>query len=841
MFYSRPDLATSRVPLYHQIWEREHSNLLKLGYSEERATEVARSVAAEQTADMMFTIGAHTSGEMLLRTIMPFFPAYRELGTTWLYRIPQRMGQLQESRLALVGWGLGATVLTRRAALIMDTMEQAGIVKQDSQGKWMIPVPGLGPLLNFATGANTEWTTDISLASIAGILPVPFGLFETDTDGNPLPWNERLRGTLPTLGGMSVATMAILKNRFPNIIGPLEDWSTMFGSDTSFGPHSLDMIHEAIWNHSPFWVTGRTKSLMEAQKQFAITDGMRLAMNEIPAPVWRNDFTPEEEAAYTKAEAEYVSEIASRGMRYSTGIYWFKAVVGSALPFSVSVSDEVKEEYGKMWEFLNRLPSGKSGALVSSVYRSVLAQHPEMAVYAVPKSLDMRDVDDPDDSIRAYMEGIADGTVKPLDDREWALFANGSVSRTLHYATLARIRRESGDTFGERLMNREARDALDDENAQWNQFMTWSTLESTRKELGQTQSLKDLLDTFDAFRTARGDLPKISSSQQTLIDFDRDLNRYDQFFEYNFETSGNYQKKLGDAYKALTAAFPHSEEAQAKGWFFNVVQDKYYRKRDNLYESLATAEDPSVVYSKLRQLADHYNHEFTNTRHPDWGAFPSPELYSWSQKTEKDQRRLQAEWAANPADWLTQFQREQAGYAIPEGQAKKVNKWADFIAETDHNITVYKHDHQIHDGTLEDIALHEAMDQAVAAKAVELGIEDAVKQFNAPTYKRVGDALDLANHTNDIQFDPGGGAEGRGNSWRYVSQMAAVVNGYLKGQEISTKGDTAQPARELLGKIIEDARKKDDALDRELTEIGVAVDKLGHQDLYDYLFFDVIF
>jgi hypothetical protein len=841
MFYSRPDLATSRVPLYHQIWKQEHDNLVKLGYDERKATEVARSVAAERTADMLFQIGAHTSGEMLLRTIMPFFPAYRELGTTWLYRIPQRMGQLQESRFALLGWGLGATVLSRRAALIMDTMEQAGIVKQDAQGVWNIPVPGLGGLLNFATGANTEWKTDISLSSIAGILPVPFGLNQTDSDGNPLPWNERLRGTLPTLGGMSVAAMAALKSRFPNIIGPAEDWSTMFGSDTSFGPHSLDMIWEAVFNEAPPWVFGRTASLMEAQKQFAITDGMRLAMNELPAPVWRDDFTPEEEKAYTKAEAEYVSEIASRGMRYSTGIYWFKAVVGSALPFSVSVSDEVKDEYGKMWEFLNRLPSGQSGALVSSVYRSVLAQHPEMAVYAVPKSLNMRDVDDPDDSIRAYMAGIAEGTVQPLDDREWALFANGSVSRTLHYATLARIRRESGDTFGERLMNREASLALDDENAQWNQFMTWSTLESTRKELGQKQSLKDLLDTFDAFRTARGDLPLISSSQQSLIDFDHDRRRYEDYFDYNYETSGKYQKMLGQAYDALTAAFPHSEEATAKGWYFNDVSDGYYKKRDDLYNSLATSKDQSVVFSKLRQLADRYNHPFTNADHPDWGEFPSPELYSWSQKSEKDQRRLQAQWAANPADWLTEFQRGAAGYDIPQAQQSKVNKWSDYQARLDHQMRVYEEAHNISSSSSEHEANKKLMETLVASRAEKLGITDTIKQFDTPAYVRVGSALDLANHTNDIQIDPSIVPAGHMNSWRYVEHLTKWANQYLKGQDIDPQGDNAKPTQELFAELVNDARKQDDALDQELTEIGIAVDQNNVYSLYRYLFFDVTF
>jgi hypothetical protein len=562
-------------------------------------------------------------------------------------------------------------------------------------------------------------------------------------------------------------------------------------------------------------------------------------MNEVPAPVWRDDFTPEEERAYTKAEAEYVSEIASRGMRYSTGIYFFKAFVGSALPFSVSVTDKDKDDYGKMWEFLNRLPSGNTGAMASSVYRAVLAQHPEFAVYAVPKGLDMRDVDDSDRSLKAYMAGVAAGDIPQPDDRAWTLFVQGSVSRTLHYATLARIRRESGDTFGERLMNREASDALDAENASWNQFMTWSDL--TVAELGLDQSLSDMFNTYDAWRAKQNNTAPISSSQQSLIDFDRDMNRYDQYFDYNYETSGIYQKAKTEAYEALTAGFPHSEEARAKGWYFNDVSDGYYQKRDNLYGSLAMAKDQSLVFSKLRQLADKYNHPFTNADHPDWGEFPSPELYSWSQKSEKEQRRLQAQWAANPADWLTEFQRGAAGYDIPQEQQSKINKWADYQARLDHQLRVYEDAHQISSSSNDHQANLKLKETLLATRAEKLGITDDIAQFDTPTYVRVGSALDLKNHTNDIQIDPSIVPAGHMNSWSYVEHLTKWANQYLKQADIDPQGDNAKPTQELFAKLVNDARKQDDALDNELTEIGIAVDQTNVYSLYRYLFFDVTF
>lgn len=825
MFYSRPDLATSRVPLYHQVWQRQYDNLIKLGYSEERAVEVARSIAAGATADMMFQIGAHTSGEMFLRTIMPFFPAYRELATTWLYRLPVRLGQLRESREALLGWGLGATILTRRASTIMNAFEEAGFIQTDAQGKKYVAVPFLGGLVNWATGADTEWETNISLESAVGILPVPFGLNQTDENGDPLPWHERLRGALPTLGGMSVAAMALIKNRMPFLIGPLEDWSTMFGSDTSFGPHSLDMIWQTTHGgDAPPWVFGRTAAMQEANYQFAITDGMRLAMNEIPAPVWREGFNAEELKAFNKAQADWLVEIAERGNRYAHGMYFLKAVIGSALPFSISITDETRAEYGHLWEMLNRMPGGSEGQLARSMYSSVLAANPEMGAYAVPKSLDMRDVDDPERSIEAYMAGIADGTIKVRGDKEWALFAWGSTSRALHYATLSRIRREAGDTMAERMMNREANNQLEAENLKWETFLDWS--EQSTKDLGYSQSLKDMFNTYDQYRVARGDEPQITTEQQALIDFDRSYKGYAQYFQYNYETADAYFKARELAYAALGKS--KSEYGKATSWYFKKVGDPYYDKRDKLFESLKYVQpyETGLVFNKIARLTERYNHGFVNPDHPEWGTYPSPEEYSWSQKDPKDQARLSAKWATLKPQWLTEFQRNQAGYDIPQDDQAAVTKWAAY-ANKQHNFRlVAEHDLHINDNTLAQIANEELEAQRIAKYAKKLGITDVIAQFDAPTYERVGEAMNLANTTEN---------------WDKVVREAKWARAWLSSQDIGFTGGDAMPTRERFAKQIQPFIAADPALAAALTEIGAALEKTNIYDLYNYLFFDKYF
>jgi hypothetical protein len=217
-------------------------------------------------------------------------------------------------------------------------------------------------------------------------------------------------------------------------------------------------------------------------------------------------------------------------------------------------------------------------------------------------------------------------------------------------------------------------------------------------------------------------------------------------------------------------------------------------------------------------------------------------LYSWSQKSEKEQRRLIADWATKPADWLTEFQRGQAGYDIPQEEQSKINKWSDYQARLDHQMRVYEEAHGIlSSSSSEHIANKKLMETLVARRAEKLGITDTIAQFDAPLYQRVGSALDLANHTNDIQIDPSIVPAGHMNSWTYVEHLTKWANQYLKQSDIDPQGDYAKPTQELFAKLVNEARKQDDALNQELNEIGTAVGQDNVYHLYRYLFFDVTY
>jgi hypothetical protein len=216
-------------------------------------------------------------------------------------------------------------------------------------------------------------------------------------------------------------------------------------------------------------------------------------------------------------------------------------------------------------------------------------------------------------------------------------------------------------------------------------------------------------------------------------------------------------------------------------------------------------------------------------------------MYSWSLKPPKDQDRLRAKWAANPADWLTEFQREQVNYGIPKELESKVSKWADYHATLDHQMRVYEEAHDISSSSNDHEANLARRDQLLAARAKKLGITEQVAKFDAPIVERVGSALSLGQRTGTIVVPKWADPSGRMNSWDYLTKTTRFAMGYLNSMEIDPQGDNAQPTRELFTKFVIDARKQDPVLDEALNEIGAAIEKTNIYDLVDYLFFEKTF
>jgi hypothetical protein len=824
MFYSKPDLATSRVPLYRQIFKRNYDNFIKLGYDENRAIDVARSVAAETTADLLFQLGAHTNGEYLLREIMPFFPAYRELATTWVGRIPAHLGALEESHAAAMGWVLGAGALTERANLVLKSAEQLGIVHRQPDGTYYLNAPGFGPLLSWMTFGKVHFDARVPLASIAGLLPVPFDFSATDDSGKPLGLRERLTGSLPSIGGASVPVLVGLKKLAPEFFGPVEDWLTMFGSDQSLGIPLIDSIWEGVTHGPSPFVLGRSRRLHEATIQSAKDDGLRLAIHENPPPEFPgSDMTIEESKAYQKEWLAWRTKVLQLGDDYQQHLYLLKAGIGALVPFSVRFTDEHKAEMNAMWEILNHMPGDISGEVGKAEMQLYLDRNPGLEPWLIAKSQDHRLYDDPDDSLAAWTRAVGDGQITLPDSNTYITYSMATMAFSEHMARVADIKARAGDSWQEVLMNFDVKQELTDEQNEWNAFLDWN--HNHMADLG-IPDVKSMLDVVQQYKAARaGKKEVLTLDQQRLIDFDQTMRHYARYFDYDPEHAGAYAKMRGEAYDALFSSIgAPSDISKGISKWFDKTADPYYTQLDELYGSLKTApkEDQETIYANIRKLSDHYDALARKS------GDPTPESYVFAKKTPHEQQQTVAKWAALPGTWLTAFQRRQVGY---KGDDTAVTKYANYAAFTTRQMHIYMTEHDVGPGTTAEDDLKAQQDQFLADKAKELGVEDAVHEMNAPTYVRIGHALNV----ND---EPG---------WKKLVDWRNQAESYLAaargGDGLSLAGNTVEAirVRKIFFEHAEELRQNDPALDSVLNQIAVGLDEPTNSGLYDNLFFDITF
>ncbi len=304
------------------------------------------------------------------------------------------------------------------------------------------------------------------------------------------------------------------------------------------------------------------------------------------------------------------------------------------------------------------------------------------------------------------------------------------------------------------------------------------------------------------------------------------MRHYVQYFDLNPENAAKWEKIKGAAYDALFKGLgPPSDTTKAISKWFDHTATPYYAKLDKLYTSIQTAPklDQEAIYSEIRQVSDRYDALARKS------GDPTPEEYSFAKKTPAQQRQVVAKWAgALDGTWLTAFQRRQVGY---EGQDKAVTEYSNYSSNLNARMRQFANDHGIAVNTTAWDDLTKQRDQFLAHRAETLGVTDTVKEMNAPTYTRVGRALDLTGN----------------NGWDRLVTDVHTINriaaGLRGGDGVSMAGSTveAQSLRDQFFKYAEDARQTDPALDKALNDIAVGLGKTTDTDLYDLLFFDKTF
>lgn len=793
--YTKLDLAASRSPLYRTLAQREFRNLRASGYDVAEATTLAGKVAAERTADIMFEIGAHTTGEHFLKTTMPFFPAWRELADTYLFRLPGQIGKIGSAEdasrfLKVTGWGLGSVELAHRVNLIHDAALATGLLRHDAEGNLEVPIgfSWVNALMNGVLGTDVPMLTSTDVQSSFGIFPIPLQLLSNDKELSP---TARLFGALPTLG--APATLALDKVEdllgHPHWTEYLNDAVAPYGMDPNLSTNNVTNIMVGLGlERYIFWETNSARTYREAIELSTASDGLRIYTQDHPVPDYPKnwDDMPEDRRQIWQENvlAPWLAAGIHAADQYKTGFYLGKGIAGSLFPMSFDVTDEGSEAMAKMWDSL-RVFEGMDDSTNPSVatITNFMKANPELEAYLTSKYIDTRTTVNSDESFDDVHEAIANGTLQARTPTDLAILMIGRNNvNALH-------RRK--DTLDKRIQAHEnpvlfylthpkVRQVRSERSREIRDYFDWQSTPESKISDDQTKTFTELYNQSNEFRMLRNDEHDLTYSltrkQEKLLDAEDAMSQLDKWITLDPEAPGTqkFYHALNRVHEAISKAYDATEDPfwKAVGQFYE-TNGHYYAETGKLYDQLGPANDTedSYIYNQIRNLSNQYSGQTTYHGY----TLPSPEEYQWAAWTPQEQEDHIAKWNSLPAEYLTEFQREQAGYNLSSKQQKQADGLANYAFRVDRAKDKY-----IENGGNSDSA-REISDKAVAQYAADHGLKKYWAQANQPDYIKIGNALHLDERTAD---------------WTYLSNAATSYRAQIQaaGYEPSGNGLMAQQA-----------------------------------------------
>jgi len=799
--YTKPDLALSRSNLYRQVAKRQFDTLMSLGYPAGEAYEIAKVRGAARVADIMFELGVHTPSETLLRNLNPFFPAWRELFTTWLIRIPTRLGGAETAGLA---WALGATALTRRVQAGMEFMFNMGAISRNDEGE-----------LVFHLGSG-----EIAFRSLFGIFPVPVDILNGD-----LTWDERLQGILPTLGAPATAALGLAEDllgdqdEIAKALKELEHWVAPYGTDASLGPASVDALMEA-YGLPLIAGSGTSREFHRILHVSTQIDGMRLWASEHPRPELPEGYenwTDEDKDDWTRRFlAPWLADMIAGGEAYARSEYLRKAWQGAVLPFTWRRTSEGAEEVEQLWAdlaLIRDMPD--AGPLFGRIVNEFIEENPELEAFLTGKYIDDRETVSADETIETLFKGVQDGTVGIRSPADWGAFMYARAS--IDFAE-RRISREE-DRLRERYGRENFADYLLDPDADATVAKLQRDLEnfkdyiSTQESLGPGQSMTahEMIERYEHMKDVRyGREPSpLTVKEERLLQLSQGLEEFDTLVKLDPENDA-YYGKLDEIYRKLEDNSSDDWFDRARTYFFTKIVGPYFDRQHAIYQKADDAAEPDKwrFYDEVRHLAERSEVRQTH----DGIEFPGPEEYQWARLDDDEKWDRKAKWAVMPAEWLTSFQRQQVGYDIANPEA--ANRWADYSSER------WQEYYRKEETTDE---AQGRRDGDIRDRAQQLGLGTFLHEASQPVYVRVGKALGITDQ-------PG---------YRELSNLATSARAYLIGADYTPSGGSGE-AKVVYDQYVKRARKFIEA-DPELEGILVRLEDVYDQqdaDLLRYLFFE---
>lgn len=694
---AKVDALFTRGSVFYQASSDAFRVLKERGYSNAQARIFADAEGARLTADIMYDLSSRTSAQRFLRNQSYFLPAYQELLTTWLVKIPSRYY-----------WPVGAFLYANRASLLVNLLKDTHIIRKDQNGQWIVPIPGLGEFL-----------------SKAGNVPIFHPLKTLDPQVVKDMISFRAQSiNLVAQGWPSVSTQYTiplnLLAKHSETIAALANAIEPFGTETTFMPSAVTYFWEAMTGNSPPW---EFMSLGHQQQihDLGFDDAVKQSIAELdgkgikaPMPDKFAD-TPEGNAAFLAAQTKYRDQVMREAKNVFRG-WGFVRLLGSTLgPAALHVTDSYKADAARVLSTLyGKEPTRDQFQtdeqftthhddwlkLRADTINTYLADHPGSVAYLVGRSiLTGKDATIPytrtgeDAYWNSFQAGIRD-VLRP-EDYLTRIMAWESYRHYVGQRDQELFGVSGGDWRGLLTSGKARSDVLTSFQKQWQRYLylqdqagnpVSAMIASQQRRWAESNDPTAIPQT--TFQTewlsnAINAVNDVANSTAVGGIRDTDVKR----------TLSILKGQLADVLEGTT---PSTPDGKNFAWYGQNVLTPYWDKVIPLYAQAkdiqARGGDPGPIYDQIRDISNRAGADAAKMKGPDGKVgVPSPEEVQWGKLSgdvqpdgsydgEKAQQVLS--WQTRPIVWLTDFQAKQAGWSLPSGWNEFAKRAAAIQAQT---------------------------------------------------------------------------------------------------------------------------------------------------------------
>ena len=795
------DVHLTRGSLYYQIAEETYRALKAKGYTAVDATAFAEARASAVTRDLMYDLSARTTYQRALKDVFWFAPAYQEIVSVWLGKIP-----------AQYYWPVGMALLAGKGAAMYGLLQEAGIIQKDSTGTDVIALPGFGDFVERVTGKKVP---DFAYIKATGLNLV------TSSFGPSMSY-------LPSLA-LAKATRA-----WGGPFKWLSDKIMQYGLDVTMTPRPIIYAFEAMgapkaWlgtleSLSPDVIYRTYDRAYDQSMQYAVAG---LIDKGIKPPIPEDFFdttspvtggrtlSPAAEDKYKAAQDAYLKQVFNETDSYFHGIAFAKLLGSTVTPGSVNISSREREEWFKFWNTVFP-PDAEGNARMTEQQRtrieSYLGDHPNaVAFYTWYTTYGKANRELPYESTgdQEYYDMYYTGERRVRTPEEMGRLIAWNQTRRLYYSELSGELQAISPTLSvpELLRNGYQRaQALNAYHESYDRYLALNPQLTADMEKDRSATAEHYgypIESYEAGRLAT-----------TLRYFNELAPMFTGDEGMRSEEYRAVRAELAQAYSENGEFGPVSTTAEKQmAWFYDNVMDPYFRRTEPLFAKATAAaeqgQDAGKFWDKIRQINNWYASKAIVG--PDGTRYPTPEEVFYGNRTPAEQQTALNSWATKPLTWLSDFQREQLGYKTFKGE----DKFLAGITKIEDDFYAWIDKHDISYSSLDYDAGLKRRDNMMTNLAQSYGPQavEVLRLNQAPPYARLaeigfGKGNDLWNKTVITAQSAARSIEGKGYSLRGYSQEALRWKTWLYG-------------------IITAKRAENPAYDRLWDELSVALPETG--------------